>query len=989
VQPLIDSLNQNPDVDAVIPAYADFAVAVNVNERLSSPLFTLEGLDPAGAANLPDLRDVDGGTVKVGDLADGEIYLNESAVEDLDLKAGDTVTLFTLDKRQDFKVKAVIEDKRLGGSIGVSTQREGGVVPLEVAQSFFNSPGQITMLAISNKGDARGGYNSSDAVVDQIESQLPQDANLEVTAVKQQSVDLAEEFGNIFTTFFLAFGLFSIGAGVLLIFMIFVMLAAERKSEMGMARAVGTRRFDLVQTFLSEGMGYNVLAAAVGTGLGIIVAVIITSIMASLLSDSNLDISPHVTLRSLVVSYSLGVVLTFLTVTFSSWRISLINIVRAIRDIPEPPPESPQWHSHGILGTIVRIFFQPTDRAGWIRRGVGFVALVLAVAGAAVPVLMMVALLLFLGTLFSFFWAQKAMPALMRIVSFLGTILVLPVTNAVTIFRTLQLGPVLLLLGSALLAIFVATDSDDAYLIMSGLSLTPLGLILIIRSFGAPERPLYTALGVYLIYIWEFDIWNTGTGFGIIQKIFGEANGGIEMFFVSGVMVTLAATFLVVYNGDIILGPISKLGKGLGAWLPSLRMAIAYPLANKMRTGMTMAMFCLVIFALTVMSSMNHNFNRLFLSDRSLGGWDIAVEENPNSPLPDLQGALQDANSPVVGDIDAVGRVEVQNSRDSLVCQVTADQPCDTNGDVSSVFTEYVTKGMDPSFVSTNQIPFQARAKGYGNDAAVWQAIAKDDSLAVIDANALASSGGFGGTAFVEGIDARDTSFEPFDIVILDPESGNSRKVTVIGLIEMGASTTYPGLAVSESTFDGLFAKPDSRTYYVKTVSGADNIEAARQIESSLITTGAQADSLKKLQQDASETSSSFFYLMQGFMGLGLFVGVAAVGVIAFRTVVERRQQIGMLRAIGYNKMMIGLTFLFESAFIALMGVVSGIVFALILARQLVTESFANQGVTTFSVPWTQVLLIGGVAFVFALIMTLIPSRQAASIPIAEALRYE
>ena len=36
-------------------------------------------------------------------------------------------------------------------------------------------------------------------------------------------------------------------------------------------------------------------------------------------------------------------------------------------------------------------------------------------------------------------------------------------------------------------------------------------------------------------------------------------------------------------------------------------------------------------------------------------------------------------------------------------------------------------------------------------------------------------------------------------------------------------------------------------------------------------------------------------------MALGLFVGIAALGVIAFRSVVERRQQIGMLRAIGYQ----------------------------------------------------------------------------------------
>ncbi len=745
--------------------------------------------------------------------------------------------------------------------------------------------------------------------------------------------------------------------------MIFVMLAAERKSEMGMARAVGTRRFDLVQTFLSEGMGYNVLAAAVGTGLGVIVAVVIANVMASLLSSTSLDISPHVTLRSLVVSYSLGVVLTFLTVTFSSWRISMINIVRAIRDIPEPPQEAPQWRTGGFLGTLRHLVFKPGH--GWrmwvTRIGMLLIGLVLVMSSGG-----------------------AGSSALQVILAVAGGI-----TLISFVFVTFQLGPLFLLIGGGVIFTFVVTGSTSAFVLMTGLSLAPLGIVFIVRSFGGPERLLYTLLGVYLIYIWEFDIWDTGTGLGLIKKIFGEANGGIEMFFVSGVMVTLAATFLVVYNGDLILAPISRLGRGLGALLPSIKMAIAYPLANKMRTGMTMAMFCLVIFALTVMSSMNHNFNRLFLSDRSLGGWDVSVQENPNNPLSDLKSALQTANSPVVNDIAAVGRLEVKNRRNSLVCQVRTDQPCDPSANGVSAFTEYATKGMDESFVSTSQIPFQARANGYDSDTAVWQAIAKDNSLAVIDANSLAANGGFGGTAFVKNIDPRDTSFPPFDVVIYDPDSGSSSRVTIVGIIETGASSTFPGLEVTQATFDSVFAAPDSRVYYVKTVSGTNNIEAARQIESSLLTTGAQADSMKKVQQDQSETSNSFFYLMQGFMGLGLFVGVAAVGVIAFRTVVERRQQIGMLRAIGYNRKMIGLTFMFESAFIALMGVVSGIVFALILARQLVTESFANQGVTSFSIPWTQVLLIGGLAFVFALIMTLIPSRQAASIPIAEALRYE
>jgi putative ABC transport system permease protein len=46
-------------------------------------------------------------------------------------------------------------------------------------------------------------------------------------------------------------------AGVMLIFMIFVMLAAERRAEMGMARAVGAQRGHIVRSFLAEGMAYT------------------------------------------------------------------------------------------------------------------------------------------------------------------------------------------------------------------------------------------------------------------------------------------------------------------------------------------------------------------------------------------------------------------------------------------------------------------------------------------------------------------------------------------------------------------------------------------------------------------------------------------------------------------------------------------------------------------------------------------------------------
>jgi putative ABC transport system permease protein len=43
-------------------------------------------------------------------------------------------------------------------------------------------------------------------------------------------------------------------------------------------------------------------------------------------------------------------------------------------------------------------------------------------------------------------------------------------------------------------------------------------------------------------------------------------------------------------------------------------------------------------------------------------------------------------------------------------------------------------------------------------------------------------------------------------------------------------------------------------------------------------------------------------------MALGLIVGVAALGVISARSVVERRQQIGVLRAVGFRRGMVQAT---------------------------------------------------------------------------------
>ena len=143
-------------------------------------------------------------------------------------------------------------------------------------------------------------------------------------------------------SFFTTFGSFSIAAGILLIFLIFVMLAAERRSELGIARAVGTRRGHLVQMFIFEGVAYDLAAALVGALLG----------ARRRLRDGRADgagarqrglrhrvrrhgAQPARRLRDRRPADARGRRL-------SAWRVSRMTIATAIRNLPEPPAAAPE-----------------------------------------------------------------------------------------------------------------------------------------------------------------------------------------------------------------------------------------------------------------------------------------------------------------------------------------------------------------------------------------------------------------------------------------------------------------------------------------------------------------------------------------------------------------------------------------------------------------------------------------------------------------------
>jgi putative ABC transport system permease protein len=105
---------------------------------------------------------------------------------------------------------------------------------------------------------------------------------------------------------------------------------------------------------LSEGTVYALLAGLVGAFLGVVSAYLIAFGLGRLFNDF-FDIEPYVSPRSMVVAYCLGVVITFIAVVYASIRNSRLNIVAAIRDIPDvsSPVKKKRTLVFGVLAVVI------------------------------------------------------------------------------------------------------------------------------------------------------------------------------------------------------------------------------------------------------------------------------------------------------------------------------------------------------------------------------------------------------------------------------------------------------------------------------------------------------------------------------------------------------------------------------------------------------------------------------------------------------------
>ncbi len=852
-------LAHDPAVDGVLPLLtAPVAVQLDTpSGARSAPGSKIIEVDFAAA------RAFGGGSTPSGlpgaTPAAGQVVVSRRLADALVARTGDHLQVHVAGTDLTLTVRTVAEPRGLAG-LSLDTLDRGrnlfvapGTVDAALAASGGTDAASVQRsVAVSNTGGPLGGASRSAAVEAKMRDRLAGTPVL-VRTVKADMVEAGKRTSAELGDLFLAMGAFGGLAGALLVVNLFVMLAEERKVQLGMFRALGMTRSALVRAFSAEGWIYGLAAATggmlFGLGLGRAIIALVSASFDKLAEEGNLALVFHVDPASLRDGFLIGLGVSTATVVLASLRFAMVNIISAVRDLPSPRhARSPRWP---LAASIVAL-----------------------AAGLA--------------------WSVAAFGS----------------DNGVGIV----VAPVLAAAGVA------------------GLAMLRL-----------PTRAVGTVLCVGAM------AWATEAIHVVLSRV---DEPDVTTFVAQGVLLTAAAVLLISLHQDR-LGPLSRrLLRGPRSLVVAL--GVAYPLARKMRTALTVGMYALVVFTLAFITVLSSVFtSQLHRSATEMSGGADVLVRSPGG------GALPVDRITARPDVRAVATLRQQ--------PVLIANPADpTNPAV------WFASTFDESLLRLGAPVLRDRGR-YPTDEAAYRAVEGNDRLAVIDPLLAASLLQTHGRV---GVGSR--------LTLLDPSSGTAREVEVAALAPTDLALN--GILVGAPVAPAGTVLPATRALVASTSAGGAS-RLARAISDDEARAGAEAETFQSLVDRAAAAESGFFDLARGYLALGMVVGIAGLGVVLVRSVRERRRAIGVLRSLGVQPGPIGWSFILEAALMAVEGTVIGAGLGVFTAYSIMTSTSLVGIDVRFVLPALDVTVLVLLVVVISLLVTVVPARRASAIRPAVALR--
>jgi len=847
--------------------YGGVPTVDDVTSGITSTGVTLVGLNFTLDAPFGDFTLLNGTHTNASDLTGGQVLINDKLAQDLNAHVGDRLAVYygenaSTVKAYTFTVKYIARNE---GKAQYELN-ENIFLPLSAAQDVFQHEGQINEIRVSNLGDAESSATKSDNVSALLTQAVRGTSlQLDVNPVKQNALIAAGVRGTQFLNLLIVLGTFSIITSAMLIVNVFVTLSEQRRSELGLARAFGMKRRHVTLLLLFEGVTCVLVAAAVGAVLGIEIGSGLINILNAAVtggSTAGASLVLHYDLGDLLTAFLIGLLVTIATLAFASYRISRLNIVRAIRN---------------------------TENAGgapWLRR------------------------------------------------------------------RAPTLGVGLVALGVAAYGLFPQTLSPQiiaSTLIISGFALIGLRVM--------KRRHALTLAGVALV------LYNATVMFS--TRSFNNFATTVS-FTVSGLLLVLGVVLVALGNTAPLLKLFSKSLERLKASQALLRPSSAYCLQKKETLGITVTILAFVIF-LMVVASVTSAVYQPDISKQT-GGYDIrATSSTPLSNLTTLQVHSPAGEQTPAKPIALLNESQIEYYDGLFVANATGAR---INGQtLYQQGPETAVYGVDANFSQHSQYSFKETLPGYNSTADVWSLLSNPNYV-IVD-----SSYSYGPNA---------TQVKAGDALSFKAANG-SAQVVVAGVLD---EFYLHGIFMSKQRVQNYFPQVTGDTLFlIKSAAGMKPIDLSYDLKKGYKAAGINAFVVRDEVLQMTTANQQFFLLTGTYLGLGLMVGIASVAVVTVRSTIERRQEIGIMRAIGFKRGLVVKSLLYEAIFATTLATGVGLTCGLAVSYAIYTN--LNQAMKVpFAIPVLQIVLVLFAVYLAIAICTAIPARRVTRTLPAEAIRY-
>jgi len=215
------------------------------------------------------------------------------------------------------------------------------------------------------------------------------------------------------------------------------------------------------------------------------------------------------------------------------------------------------------------------------------------------------------------------------------------------------------------------------------------------------------------------------------------------------------------------------------------------------------------------------------------------------------------------------------------------------------------------------------------------------------------------------------------DTLLYKNEFGKTIKLLLIG-------------GLNNSIFQGniLISDRNFQAHY-PSVSGSNLILADGENEAFISTIEDQLQDHGPQVQKASERLAAFYSVENTYLNmfmllgaLGVMIGTLGLGIVLLRNMLERKKELALLKALGFQQKSIFRLIMIENLFLLLVGLISGVLAAVI---GMLPSLFSD----AFNMPLGFVLQVIIAILIFALLSIYIPAKLAMKQNLIESLKNE